>query len=96
MPFNFHPMFLIVILIIVLIVFGPGKLPELGAGLGRGIKEFRKHSDALKDEVSSAVKEHEQATASAAPVTTTAAVAPVTEVKPSIEPNPAPQAEPKK
>jgi len=32
---------LIVILLIVLIVFGAGKLPEIGGALGRGIKEFR-------------------------------------------------------
>jgi sec-independent protein translocase protein TatA len=33
---------LLLILVIVLIVFGAGKLPELGAGLGKGIKNFKK------------------------------------------------------
>jgi sec-independent protein translocase protein TatA len=33
---------LLVILIIVLIIFGAGKLPEIGEGLGRGIRSFRK------------------------------------------------------
>lgn len=33
---------LIVILVIVLILFGPGKLPEIGRALGRGIREFKK------------------------------------------------------
>lgn len=33
---------LLIILVIVLIIFGAGKLPELGEGLGRGIKNFRK------------------------------------------------------
>lgn len=33
---------LLIILVIVLIIFGAGKLPELGDGLGRGIKNFRK------------------------------------------------------
>lgn len=33
---------LVMILVIVLIVFGVGKLPELGSGLGEGIKNFRK------------------------------------------------------
>jgi sec-independent protein translocase protein TatA len=33
---------LIVILVIVLIIFGAGRLPELGEGLGRGIRNFRK------------------------------------------------------
>lgn len=32
---------LILILIIALVVFGPGKLPEVGKAIGRGIKEFR-------------------------------------------------------
>ncbi len=38
----FQPMHLLIILFIVLLLFGPGKLPELGAGLGKGIKEFKK------------------------------------------------------
>ncbi len=33
---------LIVILVIVVIIFGAGKLPEIGAGLGKGIKNFKK------------------------------------------------------
>jgi sec-independent protein translocase protein TatA len=35
---------LVVILIIALILFGPGKLPEVGASLGKAIKEFKKAS----------------------------------------------------
>jgi sec-independent protein translocase protein TatA len=42
----FQPMHLILILVIVLIIFGPGKLPELGEGLGKSIREFKK---ALKE-----------------------------------------------
>lgn len=38
----FQPMHLILILIIALIIFGPGKLPELGKGLGQSIREFKK------------------------------------------------------
>ncbi|VAX14748.1 Twin-arginine translocation protein TatA [hydrothermal vent metagenome] len=33
---------LIVILVILLIVFGASRLPEIGAGLGKGIKNFKK------------------------------------------------------
>jgi sec-independent protein translocase protein TatA len=36
------PTELIVILVIVLLIFGAGKLPEVGSALGRGIKEFKK------------------------------------------------------
>jgi sec-independent protein translocase protein TatA len=41
----FQPTHLILILAIALIVFGPRKLPELGQGLGKGIRGFK---DALK------------------------------------------------
>ena len=37
-----QPMHLLVILVIVLIVFGPGKLPELGSSLGKAIRGFKK------------------------------------------------------
>ncbi len=30
-----------IILVVALVIFGPGKLPELGKGLGKGIKEFK-------------------------------------------------------
>jgi len=40
-----QPTHLLFILLIVLILFGPGKLPELGKGLGKGIREFK---DALR------------------------------------------------
>ena len=33
---------LIVILVVALLIFGPGKLPEIGSALGKGIKDFRK------------------------------------------------------
>jgi sec-independent protein translocase protein TatA len=36
-----EPTHLFFILLIVLIIFGPGKLPELGKGLGKGIREFK-------------------------------------------------------
>ncbi len=36
-----RPTHLIFILLIVLIIFGPGKLPDLGRGLGKGIREFK-------------------------------------------------------
>lgn len=38
---------LIIILVIIVIIFGAGKLPEIGAGIGKGIKNFK---DATKDE----------------------------------------------
>jgi TatA/E family protein of Tat protein translocase len=57
MPFGFHPIWLVILLVIVLIIFGPGKLPELGGAIGRGIKEFRKTSSELTEQVKEAVNE---------------------------------------
>ena len=39
---------LVLILIVGLIVFGPGKLPEVGRAVGKGLREFRKASSALQ------------------------------------------------
>lgn len=36
------PTELILVLVIVIIIFGVGKLPEVGGALGKGIREFRK------------------------------------------------------
>jgi len=38
----FQPMHLLIILGIALVIFGPGKLPALGAGLGKAIRDFKK------------------------------------------------------
>jgi sec-independent protein translocase protein TatA len=46
----FQPLHMIIILAIALIIFGPKKLPELGAGLGKSLREFKKAmSDTNKD-----------------------------------------------
>lgn len=44
MPFfgNIGPTELIIVLVIALLVLGPGKLPEVGSALGKSIREFRK------------------------------------------------------
>jgi sec-independent protein translocase protein TatA len=51
---------LAIILVIVIIIFGVGKLPELGGALGKGIREFRSATKSAEDatkEVQDAVKE---------------------------------------
>ncbi len=45
---------LIIILVIIVIIFGAGKLPEIGSGLGKGIKNFKK---ATKDEDKEKIEE---------------------------------------
>jgi len=41
---------LVIILVLALIIFGPGKLPEVGKAIGRGIREFKKATNAALDE----------------------------------------------
>jgi sec-independent protein translocase protein TatA len=51
---------LAIILVIVIIIFGVGKLPELGGALGKGIREFRQATKTAEDateEVKQAVDE---------------------------------------
>ncbi|HEY7702802.1 MAG TPA: twin-arginine translocase TatA/TatE family subunit [Candidatus Limnocylindrales bacterium] len=40
---------LIIILVIALLILGPGKLPEVGASIGKSIREFRKASSDVND-----------------------------------------------
>ncbi len=42
---------LIVILVLALVVFGPGKLPDVGKAIGKSIREFRNASNEVKGEV---------------------------------------------
>lgn len=42
LPFSVGPWELIVVLVIVLIIVGPGKLPSVGKAIGRSISEFRR------------------------------------------------------
>ena len=42
---------LIIILIIILIIFGAGKLPEIGSGIGKGIRNFKKATHESQEEI---------------------------------------------
>jgi len=48
---------LIIILVIIVIIFGAGKLPEIGSGLGKGIKNFKK---ATKDEEKEQIEKNKE------------------------------------
>ncbi len=56
-----QPFHLIVILVLALIVFGPGKLSNLGGSLGKSVRDFR---SAIKDEPDEDKKEGDSATKS--------------------------------
>lgn len=50
--FGLGPMELTLILVIILIIFGAGRLPEIGSGIGKGIKNFKKSmKDTEKEQI---------------------------------------------
>jgi sec-independent protein translocase protein TatA len=54
---------LIIVLMLALVVFGAGKLPEIGRGLGRAIKEFKAASRELTGGSTAAIEEKSEANA---------------------------------
>ena len=55
MPFNIGPGELVIVLIIALLVLGPGKLPEVGSALGKGLREFRNAASDVKEATSTSM-----------------------------------------
>ena len=51
---------LVIILVIVMIIFGANKLPQMGAGLAKGIRNFKKGIDG-KEEIEATQKKIEEA-----------------------------------
>jgi sec-independent protein translocase protein TatA len=49
MPFNIGPGELIIVLVIALVVLGPGKLPDVASSLGKSLREFRKAASDVTD-----------------------------------------------
>ena len=58
----FQPLHLFVVLTIVLIVFGPGRLPELGESLGKSIRGFKKGLEDAESSPSRKVEDQGQIT----------------------------------
>jgi len=54
MPFNLGPMEMILVMLVLLLVFGARRLPELGSGLGKGIREFRRSMKDIQEDVTRA------------------------------------------
>ena len=50
-----HWFWIAALLVIVLIVFGPGRLPELGGAVGKAMREFRKATSEITNEVKASV-----------------------------------------
>lgn len=51
-----HWLWLAILFLVVLIVFGPGRLPELGGAVGKAMREFRKATSELTNEVTTAAQ----------------------------------------
>jgi sec-independent protein translocase protein TatA len=52
---------LVIILFIILIIFGPRKLPEVADAMGRSIQKFKKASREVQDEIQSSVEDDKKA-----------------------------------
>ncbi|MEF2278079.1 twin-arginine translocase TatA/TatE family subunit [Deinococcus sp. YIM 134068] len=86
---NIGPGELLVILLIALLVFGPRKLPELGKSLGAGIREFRRGTQGLKEELEGSFRETpptQTIVARAAPPVTPQAVTPQAVTPQTVQP----------
>jgi sec-independent protein translocase protein TatA len=66
MPFNLSPFEVIFVVAVLLLLFGAKRLPELGSGLGKGIREFKRSIRDAGDEVRRADDGSEQITDPAA------------------------------
>ncbi len=84
---------IILILALILILFGAKKLPELAKGLGQGIKEFKKATHEVTDEISHAMDEPPPPP-KRLPPTTPEPAAPANQVEsnPTVPQNPGPKA----
>jgi sec-independent protein translocase protein TatA len=51
MPFNLGPLEMIFVMIVLLLLFGAKRLPELGSGLGKGIREFKRTMHEVNTEI---------------------------------------------
>lgn len=50
-PFNLGPFELVFVLVVLLLLFGAKRLPELGSGLGKGIREFKRSMSDIRGEI---------------------------------------------
>jgi sec-independent protein translocase protein TatA len=79
MPFKLGPLEIVLILVIILVIFGVGKLPQVGAAIGKSIRAFKEGQTGEEEDekkprrkVKKAVKKAPAAAASATPPSTVA------------------------
>ncbi len=71
--FNIGPEEIILILVIALIVFGPKRLPEIGRTVGKSLREFRRASEDIRQELSLHLDDEPETATPAPPSTSPAA-----------------------
>ncbi|MFH1514438.1 MAG: twin-arginine translocase TatA/TatE family subunit [bacterium] len=50
----------IIILVVILIIFGPGKLPEVGKALGKSLKSFKDAQKSVEADIANAIKDDDK------------------------------------
>jgi sec-independent protein translocase protein TatA len=58
MPFNLGPMEMVFVMVVLLLLFGGKRLPELGSGLGKGIREFKRSMSDITSELKMPVEQN--------------------------------------
>jgi TatA/E family protein of Tat protein translocase len=82
MPFNIGPGELIIVLIIALVVLGPGRLPDVAQSLGKSLREFRRAATDISDSTSLESKPASP-TANSQPTAPAAPPAPANQAQPN-------------
>jgi TatA/E family protein of Tat protein translocase len=87
MPFNIGAPELIIILIIALVVLGPGRLPDVAQSLGKSVREFRKAATDLSEATNLSTPSTPVSTTTSAPTAAMPAAAAPAAATPVVEPN---------
>ena len=85
---------LIIIFVVALLVFGPRKLPELGRSLGKGLSEFKRASNDLRQTLDDEIRDEERRTALTTPPAPPIATPPTPLVPPTHDAEESEAAEP--
>jgi TatA/E family protein of Tat protein translocase len=83
--FGFHPMYVVILLALALIIFGPSRLPKMGAQVGRMLREFQAAREGLTQQMREAFEEEPNFGSSTGPTVAVAEEAPASEPAASTE-----------
>ncbi len=89
MPFGIGPLELVIVLIIILVIFGPKRLPQAGRSLGQGFREFKDSVTSKHDEQTEPTRAAEIPASEPPQAPAASAPAPTPAEAPPAEPTPA-------